>query len=196
MTTPSGDTEPGDQIATPSEDTEPGDQIATPSGDTEPGDRLATLIDDYARSKSQRWDTGRFRAIKALSATEKGNIAEDFVRWLGEHNGFEAERHRSRRGPWDVRVAGFTIEVKMATQDVNGAFQFNGIRYDYPADLIFVLGIAPDEVWFNLYARRDLFELTLVPMRKNANSDFKLTRTPEQLLAVGDFRARFEEKTG
>ena len=195
MTTPSEAMEPGDRLAAPSEDTEPGDQLATPSEDTKPGDQLATLIDDYARSKSQRWDTGRFRAIKALSATEKGNIAEDFVQWLGKYNGFEAERHPSRRGPWDVRVAGFTIEVKMATQDVNGAFQFNGIRYDYQVDLIFVLGIAPDEVWFNLYARRDLFDLTLVSMRKDSNSDFKLTRTPEQLLPVQGFKARFEEKT-
>ena len=161
----------------------------------EPKNRLAMLIDDYARNKSQRWDTGQFRAIKALSATEKGNIAEDFVEWLGKHNGFETERHPSRRGPWDVQVSGATIEVKMATQDVSGSFQFNGIRYDYPADLIFVLGIAPDDVWFNLYARRDLFDLTLVPMRKNSNSDFKLTRTPEQLLPVQDFKARFEEKT-
>ena len=84
----------------------------------------------------------------------------------------------------------------MATQDVNGAFQFNGIRYDYPADLIMVLGIAPDDVWFNLYARRDLVDLTLVSMRKNSNSDFKLTRTPAQLLPVQQFRTRFLEKTG
>ena len=162
----------------------------------EPANRLAALIDEYARSKSQRWDIGRFRAIKALSATEKGNIAEDFAEWLGNFNGFDTERHSSRRGPWDVRIAGFAVEVKMATQDVNGAFQFNGIRYDYPADLIMVLGIAPDDVWFNLYARRDLVDLTLVSMRKNSNSDFKLTRTPAQLLPVRQFRTRFLEKTG
>ena len=169
--------------------------MTTNSDAQSPQDRLEELIENYARSKSQRWDSGKFRTIKALSPTEKGNIAEDFVVWLGQNNGFEAERHPKRRGPWDVRIAGSTIEVKMATQDVNGSFQFNGIRYDYAADLIVVLGIAPDDVWFNLYERRDLFDLTLVPMRKNSNSDFKLTRTPEQLLPVQEFKARFEEKT-
>lgn len=37
----------------------------------DPQDRLEELIANYARNKSQRWDTGRFRAIKALFPDRK-----------------------------------------------------------------------------------------------------------------------------
>ncbi len=148
---------------------------------------LKRLIEQYHADKSTRWDSGRFIAIKALSPTEKGNIAEDFAMWLGEQNGFETERHTSRRGQWDVRIAGRTLEVKAATQDISGNFQFNGIRYDTRYDLLLVIGISPNRVLFNIYPRSDLMDMTLVSMARGSNATYKLTRTLTQLRPLDEF---------
>ena len=92
--------------------------------------RLAKLIADTAKVSSRKWAKGRFVAIKALSSTEKGNIAETFVVWLARHHGLKAAPHKSKRGEYDVMVSDKKLEVKMASEDVNGNSQFNGIRYD------------------------------------------------------------------
>lgn len=148
---------------------------------------LADLIEQYGRAKNKKWDSGKFRGIKALSATEKGNIAEDFTVWMGECYGHAAHKNASKRGEWDVKIARTTLEVKMATEDVHGKFQFNGIRYDTKYDLLMVIGISPDDVMFNLYKRKDLMDLPLVNMQKGTNATYKLTRNPGELFSPHKF---------
>lgn len=162
---------------------------------TTPESRLCELIAQCVATRNQRWDIGRFRAIKLLTPTEKGNIAEDFVEWLGQNIGFRTERPESRRGEWNVSIGGTTIEVKGATQDVNGMFQFNGIRLDYRYDLLAVVGISPDDVWLNIYTKGELGGLKLVPMQKNTNDIFKLTRSPDDLENPSRFAEIFRRKS-
>jgi len=159
---------------------------------TEPEEHLLSLIDEYhAQSIGGKWSGGRFRLIKALSTTHKGNIAEEFAVWLGKWHGFETEKHTSKRGQWDVRIAGITLEIKSATEDLGGGFQFNGIRYDTKYDRLLVIGISPDRILFNIYPRRDLVDMPLVGMAKGTNAAFKLTRRAEQLRDLADFPAFF-----
>lgn len=149
---------------------------------------LAKLIADTARVSSRKWAKGRFIAIKALSSTEKGNIAEAFVAWLARHHGLKAAPHESKRGEYDVMVAGKKLEVKMASEDVSGNFQFNGIRYDTKYDMLCVIGISPDEVRFNIYTKSKVTtDLTLVAMQKNTNATYKLTRKKTELLDLAEF---------
>lgn len=150
-------------------------------------DHLAQLIAKYHAAKNTRWDRGKFVAIKSLSTTEKGNIAEDFAVWLAQHHGHQAKRHQSRRGEWDIKIADKTLEVKTATQDINGNFQFNGIRYDTKYDLLLVVGVLPDSVLFNIYPRKDLMDMPLVNMAKGTNATYKLTRQPSQLRPLSEF---------
>lgn len=159
-----------------------------------PESRLDELIAHYVAARNQQWEIGRFSAIKPLTPTEKGNIAEDFVEWLGQRMGLPTERPESRRGEWDVSIGGTAIEVKVATLDVHGMFQFNGIRRDYNYDLLVVVGIAPSDVWLNVYAKDDLDGLTLVPMQRNTNATFKLTRSPDDLEHPSRFAELFREK--
>ena len=161
---------------------------------SEPEKHQASLIAEYAEAAGQeKWSSGQFRLIKTLSTSHKGNIAEDFAVWLAQWHGLAAEKHPSKRGQWDVQIAGVTLEVKVATEDVGGSFQFNGIRYDTKYDQLLVVGISPDRVLFNIYPRRNLMDMPLVRMAKDTNSAFKLTRKPEQLRELGDFPGCFGE---
>ena len=148
---------------------------------------LAKLIADTTQASDQKWAKGRLVGIKALSATEKGNIAEDFVVWLAQCYNLKAEPHESKRGEYDVLVADKKLEVKMASEDVSGNFQFNGIRYDTRYDFLCALGISPDQALFNIYPRAQLLNLPLVPMQKGANATFKLTRKKSELLDLSEF---------
>lgn len=162
---------------------------------TEPEEHLVSLIGKYVPAESDKWSSGRFRLIKALSTSHKGDIAEEFVVWLAKWHGFDAEKHKSKRGQWDVRVAGVTLEVKVATEDIGGSFQFNGVRYDTKYDRLLVVGISPDRALFNIYLRRDLMDMPLVRMAKDTNSTFKLTRRAGQLLSLSEFPKFFGKPT-
>ena len=75
----------------------------------------------------------------------------------------------------------------MASEDISGNFQFNGIRYDTRYDFLCVLGISPDQALFNIYPRSELLNLTLVSMQKGANASYKLTRKKSELLDLSEF---------
>jgi len=138
--------------------------------------------------RNPKWRDSTFEIAKFLSTTEKGNAVEDFAVQLLKQTGHpDAQRHHSRRGDWDVRVGDTTIEVKCATTDISGNFQFNGIRYDTKYDLLLVIGIAPEAVLFNLYPKKRLLDFNLVSMSKGANATFKLTRAEKDLRPIAEF---------
>ena len=132
-----------------------------------------------------QWRGKRYSIVLDLPLTNRGDVAELFLKWLlEEKNGADAELHSSRRGPWDVKTLSdppITLEAKCATLDVGGSFQFNGIRYDRCYDLLFALGIAPESVHVGLWRRSELLDLNMVAMAKGTNSSFKLSRRPADL---------------
>lgn len=149
---------------------------------------LFEILQKAWNSRNPKWRDCPFEIAKLLSTTEKGNAVEDFAAQLLEQTGHaDVERHHSRRGDWDVRAGKTTIEVKCATSDTSGNFQFNGIRYDTKYGLLLVVGIAPEAVLFNIYRRKELLDLTLAPMAKGTNAAYKLTRTEAQLRPIADF---------
>ena len=146
--------------------------------------------------RNPKWRESTFEIAKFLSTTEKGNAVEDFAAQLLKQVGYpNVERHHSRRGDWDVRVGNTTIEVKCATLDTNGNFQFNGIRYDTKYDLLLVIGIAPEAVFFNIYHKKQLHDLPLVSMAKGTNAGYKLTRAVKDLHPITDFGEVFGNLT-
>ena len=72
----------------------------------------------------QTWLGERFEAMKLASATEKGNLAENFLAKLIESLGYSnVEVIPGRRGDYDVGVGRGArkrrLEVKLATQDTS-----------------------------------------------------------------------------
>lgn len=105
-----------------------------------------------------KWDGARFRNIKMVGATNVGQVGEQFAVEMLCEAGYEAEQNPQKRGEWDIRANGRTMEVKCASEDTNGGFQFNGVRYDTKYDFLLVVGISPESIHFRFYKRRELME--------------------------------------
>ena len=161
--------------------------------ETTPEELLASLIVKCLEKSrvTKKWMHGRFKEIKQVSTTEKGDIAEEFAIELASSHGLDAMPNISKRGEWDIKISGKKVEVKMASEDVHGNFQFNGIRYDTKFDILLVIGISPDGIFFETYKRRELIDMPLVAMAKKTNAAYKLTRRIDQLLSISDFHKSF-----
>ena len=102
----------------------------------DPQSILLEILTEYG--DAEKWVDAPFEKIKRISNTKVGDVGQDFVERLCESLGFTVEfpvnrrGKRSRNSPWDVRIEGVTFELKTATEDVGGAFQFNHIRYHMP----------------------------------------------------------------
>lgn len=104
---------------------------------------------------------------------------KQFVKIAGG-NGSRTDREKSRdarnllKNHPDIKA----IEVKCATEDVSGSFQFNGLRTDSVYTHCFLLGIAPNDLYFR-FVQKELLNTPLYPlvsMQRGANAAFKLTR--------------------
>ena len=156
------------------------------------------LLDIAAESKFsfQAWENKKFAVMKMASTTEKGNIGEDLLASLLREIGYrEVAVLEGRRGDYDVAVewqkAEVKFEVKVATRDVNGHFQFNGIRFDTRYTHLFCLGVSPEETRYLIVPKSWLNNkegFNMAPMAKGANASFKLTKPLDGLNRFDGFK--------
>ncbi len=88
---------------------------------------MQSMIDKYANDN--KWANAPLGAVKSLSNTHIGDIGQNFVEEWCRYLGMTWESSGSRQSAWDARIQGITFEVKTATEDTNGNFQFNHIRH-------------------------------------------------------------------
>lgn len=143
----------------------------------------------------QAWSKAPFGLFKLISTTEKGDIGEDFLAELLTAAGHSKVKViKGRRGQYDVSLEykneTLLFEVKVATEDTSGAFQFNGIRYDTTYTHLFCFGISPNELGFIVVPKAKLGagKYKMVPMARGSNASFKLTRKKSELLSFSDFK--------
>lgn len=153
-------------------------------------DPLALLI-ELAKKKCihNKWTDKPLYPIKILDNSCKGDLAEEFVMEYCKELGFEVEYGTSRLGDYDLKIDGKKFEVKMATEDQSGSFQFNHLRYDYSYDYIICIGISPDSILFEIYTKADIatgVAGTLVSMGRGQNSSFKLTKAKNTLRPISE----------
>ena len=92
-----------------------------------------------------KWINAPLSDIKVLSNTHVGSVGEKFIQeWCRAHN-MTWNPPLSIQSPWDIRIESITFEIKTATEDVNGNFQFNHLRPHREYDAVIVLGIAPGQ---------------------------------------------------
>ena len=127
-----------------------------------------------------KWTGQPHESFKHLANTSKGDAAETFVAEYATALGFNAEINPAgRNGDWDVKINEKKFEVKCASEDISGSFQFNHIRYDYHYDFLLCLGVSPNNLLFGVWTKGDLATDkagTLVSMGRGQNSSFKLTK--------------------
>lgn len=145
---------------------------------------------------ADKWVGKSFEAIKRLSNTKVGDVGQDFVEALCKQIGFDCEfplnekGQRQRTSAWDIRIEGKTFELKTATEDISGSFQFNHIRYHRPYDALLCIGIAPSDILMNAWTKADITTGEaghLVTMDKGSSATHKLTKQRKQLRLMSDF---------
>jgi len=128
-------------------------------------ERITNEVISNSCSK-KKWLNSKNEKIKPLSTTEKGTIGEKILEWyindLGES--YQAEFPKIRKGDYDVRGKNLIklkqtdFESKLATEDSNGGFQFNAMKFDADYDYLFCIGISPSDEWFQIVKKEDLFD--------------------------------------
>ncbi len=156
------------------------------------------LMQDIIASykNDDKWVGAPLGDIKVLNITHRGNVGQDFIRQWCQSNNMECELPDSNFSPWDIRIESVTFEVKTATQDVNGVFQFNHIRHHRDYQALLCLGITPDEIRFGVWRKGDVSEGNagkLVTMDKGSSATFKLTKKPCELYSIDEFFDKVNE---
>ena len=153
---------------------------------------------------SPKWNEGDFIGIKTVSNTKVGSVGQDFIESLCDtllipYNFPEKENHeRLTQSPWDIEIYGVKFELKTATEDTSGSFQFNHIRYHRPYDAVLCLGVTPSELYFGIWSKADVVTGkagNLVSMEKGANASYKLTKKPTNLFPITEFEQKIKKFT-
>lgn len=149
-----------------------------------------------------KWTGATYEKMKKIPNTKVGAVGQDFIESICNELEFKCEfpikndGNRATQSPWDLKINDITFELKTATEDTNGNFQFNHVRYHRPYQAILCLGVSPDALYFNLWSKADVVTGkagNLVTMEKGANASYKLTKRPGQLYPIDLFKAKLEE---
>lgn len=155
---------------------------------TSPGEILTQVLSEYA--DADKWIGSPFEHIKRISNSHVGSVGQDFVQSLCGELGYKCEKPDEKRGPWDLRIEGVEFEVKTATEDVHGGFQFNHLRYHRKYDAALCIGIGPGSIYFGMWSKADVSTGkagALVTMEKGANASYKLTKRKDGLNDINLF---------
>ena len=80
----------------------------------------------------------------------------------------------------------YKIEVKTATEDVNGCHQFNGLRKDVDYDFAFLFAVAPEKFFFEIASHEYLCETMTTNMSKEVVGSYKYTVAQNKLTEFDD----------
>lgn len=155
---------------------------------------MQEIIAQY--DNNPKWRDAPLGDVKRLSNTHIGDIGQDFVReWCAIH-GLTWIGADGRHSPWDAKIEGFTFEVKTATEDVSGGFQFNHVRHHREYQGLLCIGISPDAIVFDAWTKGDVAESRagkLVTMDRGSSATFKLSKRRESLRSIDEFKERILE---
>lgn len=148
-----------------------------------------------AASNHAKWIGAKFAGVKTVSNTAVGRIGQDFAEALCLDIGLPISFpmsgiKRLNQSPWDISILGKKFELKTATEDTTGCFQFNHIRYHRPYDAVLCIGIAPGEVLFGCWSKADIATGKagrLTSMEKGANASYKFPKQRSALLGIDQF---------
>ena len=160
---------------------------------------LLSVLQDH--KDSSKWNDAKFERIKRISNSKVGDVGQDFIERFCKCVGFSVnfpgtEDKRSKQSPWDIEIEGIKFELKTATEDINGAFQFNHVRYHRKYDALICLGISPVAIHFGCWSKADVTTGKaghLASMEKDGNASYKLTKKPEALWEISEFETRIME---
>ena len=137
---------------------------------------VTPLLEKLAERVEDKWYKSKYEVVKLAANTPKGDFGEEVTTELiKELVGVGANIINGGKGEFDILTdSEVTFENKLATEDTNGAFQFNGLKKDVNYDYAFGLGVSPNDLWFGIWSKEEVERLT-VSMTKDGSDSFKLT---------------------
>lgn len=160
----------------------------------DPNSILLAVLTEYA--DDDKWANQKFEHVRRIPSTKVGDVGQDFVERLCSAVGLSCEfplnsdGSRKRQSPWDIRIEGATCELKTASEDANGAFQFNHIRYSRKYDALLCVGIGPANIYVAAWSKAEVATGkagNLTSMEKGGSVSHKLTKKPSQMSQIEDF---------
>ncbi|WP_434414691.1 hypothetical protein JTY60_00460 [symbiont of Argiope bruennichi] len=127
------------------------------------------------------WKDTLFEYIKYTNNTNKGYLAEKFLEIIFSDLDYVVKKEDYKHTHYDLIVNGKKIEVKLATLDTNNNFQFNGLNPKYHFDLLFLLGVEPNDLWFILIKKENINLNKLVSMNPKSTTSYKYTLNKKQM---------------
>lgn len=168
----------------------------------DPNSILLAVLAEYA--DGDKWANRKFEHIRRIPNPKVGDVGQDFVERLCTATGLKcefplkADGTRKRQSSWDMRIEGATCELKTASEDTSGAFQFNHIRYHRDYEALLCVGIGPSDIYVAAWSKAEVATGKagkLVSMEKGANASYKLTKKPSQMYPIMDFENLIRELT-
>ena len=83
-----------------------------------------------------KWAGAPLQPFRQVANTNRGDIGEEFLARYLESFGIPVSRSKSRVMEWDLGIGGKRFEVKTASEDSGGSFQFNHVRLDRNYDYL------------------------------------------------------------
>lgn len=161
---------------------------------TDPNELMLSIAKKH--NVDSKWIDSKFGHIKYLGNTSKGQIGESFILQYCKELGFTVSDEGNRLGTHDILINDKKVEIKTATEDVTGSFQFNHLRLDYQYEFVVCLGISPNKILFGIYTKSDLVTGkagNLVSMGAGQNSSFKLTKRCDVLLPIDQLKQKLDK---
>lgn len=150
-----------------------------------PVELLLLVIKDH--TPPSKWTGSPLESFRNVENTNRGDIGEDFIyRYLTEA-GIPNKHPASRTESSDIEIVGRNFEIKTASEDKGGSFQFNHIRHDMPNEYLLCLGIRPNDIMFNAWRKGEVAEGKaghLVSMARSQSVTFKLTKRPDDMIKI------------
>jgi hypothetical protein len=149
---------------------------------------LELMIDVIKQHTPQTiWVGAPLESFRRVANTNRGDIGEEFIRRFLSLHGISASERGSRVSRSDMQIAGQSFEIKTASEDSSGSFQFNHVRLDRRYDYLLCLGVRPASIMFNAWGKGEVSEGragTLVRMAEGQSVTFKLTKRPDSMLQI------------
>ena len=134
-----------------------------------------------------KWSGATLGPFRQVANTNRGDIGEEFVLRYLSHSGITVGKGASRIEEWDLEIDSLKFEVKTASEDSSGSFQFNHIRLDRNYDYLLCLGIRPEEILFNGWRKGEVSEGAagnLLRMAEGQSVTHKLTKRPRDMREI------------
>lgn len=145
------------------------------------------------------WTDAPLAPFRAVANTNRGDIGEEFLRRYIQLHGIVVVQSGSRIEAADMLIKDKLFEVKTASEDTGGSFQFNHIRLDREYDYLLCLGIRPAAILFNAWSKGAVAEGQagrLVRMAEGQSVTHKLTKRPANMLPIEDLPKWIQEHLG